>query len=201
MNAEMAKSLVKFQSLMGNLRKESVNPHYRNTYLNLSSLLAGIRQPLCESDLFLSQSFKLVDGATYLTTQLVHISGEYIESEMMISPDKPNIQGMGSAITYMRRYSIECITGVTGDDSTDDDGNAAVTGGYNPAMKPQNKNPDVANLRQPTDKMRKYYYYLLNRFYNEVIPEPILTEAKGFNYRSMSEAISELKGELGLLDE
>ena len=59
-----------------------------------------------------------------LKTTILHVeSGESLDSTAPLMLDKQTAQGLGSAITYMRRYSILAILGLVAD--VDDDGNAA----------------------------------------------------------------------------
>lgn len=61
------------------------------------------------------------DGKDYfLETLLVHSSGEKITSHIKLLVDKNNMQGLGSAITYAKRYAWSAIAGIVSDD--DDDG-------------------------------------------------------------------------------
>jgi hypothetical protein len=62
------------------------------------------------------------DGTMSLTTVLSHSSGEWISKEMSLPVTKPDAQGAGSALTYMRRYALAAVVGVV---QADDDGNAA----------------------------------------------------------------------------
>ena len=57
-----------------------------------------------------------------LTTIISHKSGEFISQEMSVPVTKPDAQGAGSALTYMRRYALAAVVGVV---QADDDGNAA----------------------------------------------------------------------------
>jgi hypothetical protein len=52
---------------------------------------------------------------------LLHSSGQYIDANYALPAQKNDVQGFGSAITYMKRYAL---TGV-GVAPEDDDGNAA----------------------------------------------------------------------------
>jgi hypothetical protein len=62
------------------------------------------------------------DGHHFLFTRLVHVSGQWIESLCPI-PAAGDMQKMGSAITYARRYSLSAICGIAADE--DDDANAS----------------------------------------------------------------------------
>jgi len=50
----------------------------------------------------------------------VHASGQWIKSYMPVIQAKADIQSLGSALTYCRRYSLSAICGISTDD--DDDG-------------------------------------------------------------------------------
>jgi hypothetical protein len=66
---------------------------------------------------------KVQDGVTILVTRLIHESGEFIESEMIL-PSHPEPQKFGSLITYYKRYQLQALLGVNTEE--DDDGNSAV---------------------------------------------------------------------------
>jgi hypothetical protein len=55
-------------------------------------------------------------------TVLMHSSGEWMSSVAAAPLSKPDAQGVGSAITYLRRYSLAAIAGIA---QEDDDGQAA----------------------------------------------------------------------------
>ena len=56
-----------------------------------------------------------------VTTLLMHISGQWVRSVVGVVPAKTDAQGLGSVITYLRRYSLSGIAGIA---QIDDDGNA-----------------------------------------------------------------------------
>ena len=56
---------------------------------------------------------------------LLHSSGEFISEVVTTRSQKDDPQGLGSALTYLRRYSLAAVVGVTA--TEDDDGNAAST--------------------------------------------------------------------------
>lgn len=122
---ELAKALAKAQGAIEPATKSSENPHFRSKYADLSSVWAACRKPLTDNGLSVVQM--PVDaptpGCVALTTLLLHISGEYISSTVSAPLTKQDAQGIGSALTYLRRYALSAIIGVVADD--DDDGNAA----------------------------------------------------------------------------
>jgi hypothetical protein len=122
---ELAKALAKAQGQISPALKDSENPHFRSKYADLSSVWAACRKPLTDNGLSVVQM--PVDaptpGSVALTTLLLHTSGEYISSTVSAPLTKQDAQGIGSALTYLRRYALSAIIGVVADD--DDDGNAA----------------------------------------------------------------------------
>ncbi|EGQ4323917.1 single-stranded DNA-binding protein, partial [Staphylococcus pseudintermedius] len=76
------------------------------------------------------------DGRVGVATMLMHESGEYIEYDpVFMNAEKNTPQGAGSLISYLKRYSLSAIFGITSDQ--DDDGNAA--SGKNNSPKQQNR--------------------------------------------------------------
>src|SRR5699024_555817 len=64
------------------------------------------------------------NGRVGVATLLTHESGEYIEFDpVFMKADKETAQGAGALITYLKRYTLSAIFGITSDQ--DDDGNSA----------------------------------------------------------------------------
>jgi len=95
---------------------------------------------LLENGIIVIQSI----GNSSLTTRLQHVSGEFIESEIELLVDKNNMQGLGSAITYARRYSLAAMLNIS---QADDDGNKASENPpqQKPVPKPEYKKPVSTN--------------------------------------------------------
>lgn len=115
-----------FLSLQKALRpaiKDSNNPAFRSKYADLNAVWDAIRGPLHENGFFVIQATDFDGEHTWLSTTIQHVGGESRSCRFPLRPTKPDMQGMGSAISYARRYSISAMLGVIADD--DDDGNAA----------------------------------------------------------------------------
>jgi hypothetical protein len=122
--AELAKALNAFQGKMKAVKKDAVNPFFKSHYATLDAIWETIREPLLSNGLSLTQTLgQSSDGKTLLDTTLLHISGEWIAGSMLINPVKDDPQGLGSAISYARRYSLCAMLGVVADE--DDDANIA----------------------------------------------------------------------------
>jgi hypothetical protein len=120
---EIAAALAKAQAEMKNPPKDASNPHYGSKYADLASVRDAVVPVLARHGLSVAQLPCDVDGNPALVTILFHVSGQRIEQVVRLRVDKPTAQGLGSALTYYRRYSLQSLAGVVGDD--DDDGNAA----------------------------------------------------------------------------
>lgn len=116
----LSKALANFQKECGKIIKDGNNPFFKSKYASLPHILDMIREPLEKSGLCFTQ----FPTDTGLTTLIIHSeTGEYLESTCTIYLAKNDSQAYGSAITYMRRYSLVSALGLNVDE--DDDGNAA----------------------------------------------------------------------------
>ena len=121
---KIADALVKAQSAMKPAIKDSRNPHFNSRYADLASVWDAIREPLTSNGLSVIQMVGSNElEKTTLTTRVTHVSGEWMESTWQIPVGKQDPQGLGSAISYARRYALASAIGVVQDD---DDGNAAM---------------------------------------------------------------------------
>jgi hypothetical protein len=107
--------------------KDATNPHLRNQYATLESVIDACKEPLLEASIIIMQPA----SKTGVITRLQHVSGEFIETEMELLLTKQDMQGLGSAITYARRYALASLMNIS---QTDDDGQLASMKGK--AVKP-----------------------------------------------------------------
>ena len=101
--------------------KDSANPFFKSNYADLASVFTACREALAGAKVAVYQMAETVGDLVQVTTRLAH-DGEWIESSLSVKPSKSDAQGIGSTITYLRRYSLSAMVGVAQDD---DDGNAA----------------------------------------------------------------------------
>lgn len=120
--AELVKALVAAQAVMGAAAKDKLNPHFGSKYADLGSCLDACRKPLTDNGLAIMQPPSAIGASVTVSTVLMHISGEWISSDMTITAEKATAQGLGSALSYARRYSLSSMIGLGAED---DDGNAA----------------------------------------------------------------------------
>jgi len=121
--AKLATALSIVQGKLTHAKKDSANPFFKSKYADLESVWDACRSLLAENGLAVMQfPGEFVDGTMSLNTILTHSSGEYMSYLMSVPVTKPDAQGAGSALTYMRRYALAAVVGVV---QADDDGNAA----------------------------------------------------------------------------
>lgn len=125
-------ALSKVQAQLRPAKENSKNPFFKSSYADLGSVWDSVRKLLADNELSIIQMPTDVGG---LTTILSHSSGEFISSTMYI-PSKEDAHGVGSAISYARRYALASFVGVV---TGDDDGNGAVKGNTTTTRKPASK--------------------------------------------------------------
>ena len=122
--AELSSALNKAQSEMSGAKKTAKNPFFKSNYANLEEVIHCIKEPFADNGLSFMQFPITSDGFAGVETIILHSSGEWVSNEFMLKCSKNDPQGMGSAITYARRYGLQSACGIP---SEDDDGNAATS--------------------------------------------------------------------------
>lgn len=149
---ELATALSKAQGQMGAAYKDATNPHLRNTYATLSSIIETARGPLSANGLSFVQLLGQSEGIMVLETVLMHLSGQWLSSEIPVNAAAANkgvneAQALGSALTYYKRYALAAMLGVSVADE-DDDGNSAGPAKKQPA-KQEDQQPKQEQLTSP----------------------------------------------------
>ena len=128
--SKIAEALAKAQ---GNIEGAIANSkgHYNHSYADLHSVIESCRKHLSHEGIAFVLGFTydttliLVDKLHLIVTGgLYHKSGQWIKSQILLPLDKKDLQGMGSASTYGRRYLLSALVGVA---QFDDDGQSAIT--------------------------------------------------------------------------
>jgi len=122
----IAAALVQLQSEIEGVTKTASNSHFKSKYADLPTVIAALREPLARNNLCVLQSPHKVDGGVEVETMVLHKSGEWISDVCYIPINKWDAHGMGSGISYGRRYGLMAIFCIG---TEDDDGNAAVEKG------------------------------------------------------------------------
>ncbi|MGE3466338.1 MAG: ERF family protein [Pyrinomonadaceae bacterium] len=121
---DLAKALAQVQASLVPAKRDSTNPYFNSTYADLSSVWESCRETLAKNGLCVIQGNSVGAEKTLIVeTILIHESGQWVQSELCLPLSKADPQGVGSAMTYGRRYGLAAIVGIVAD--ADDDGNAA----------------------------------------------------------------------------
>jgi len=120
---DLAAALAKAQGAITDALRDSENPFFKSKYADLASVWEACRKPLSANGLSVLQAVSSENGEYALETVLLHSSGQFMGNTIKLMLKDATMQGIGSAITYARRYQLAAFVGVAPDD--DDDGNAA----------------------------------------------------------------------------
>lgn len=147
---EIIKSLLKVQNEIKNPPNTAVNPFHKNKYAPLSDVLNLVRPLLTKNDIVLIQDTGASgEDKIYVQTKLLHSSGEIMLSDKLIlKPDRQSPQGIGSAITYGRRYQLSTLLGIASED--DNDGNGKET--TKSKEKGKGTSRQVKDVKKPATK-------------------------------------------------
>jgi len=148
---EFAAALAKAQGQMTTAKLNCTNPFFKNKYADLASIINTVRKPFSDNGISFIQLPESVKEYIGLTTIMMHSSGQWVKSRFLLKPTKTDPQGAGSALTYLKRYSLSSMSGVAAD--ADDDGNEA-SKEHAQAKDKYSKKPPPAK-KQPTAKPKK----------------------------------------------
>lgn len=136
----ISEAMAKFQGEVTQPKKDKTNPFFKSKYVPLENVVEVITDEAPKHGLSFFQSpCNDEHGRIGISTLVTHQSGEFIEFEpLFMKAEKNNAQGSGALITYLRRYTLSSIFGITSDE--DDDGNAT--------SAPTRQTPQLANEQQ-----------------------------------------------------
>lgn len=162
---EISKALAAFQLAVEQPEKSAVNPHFKSNYVTLDSVVDTINKLAPKHGLTYTQMAVTDETGAGVITMIMHSSGEYIEFPPFILPvDRKSAQGVGSSITYARRYSLSAAFGIASD--VDDDGNhaTATQNSRNSSVNGSNSNAKPSGNGKVSDKQMK----MINTKINEL---------------------------------
>lgn len=188
---ELSKALAKFQEEVKQPLKDKNNPFFKSKYVPLENVVEAITDVAPKNGLsFVQWALNDENGRVGVATMLMHESGEWIEFDAVhMKADKETAQGAGALITYLKRYSLSAVFGITSDQ--DDDGNGA---SGNKAPKPATS-AEIGNLKKEIIAFSK----LMTEQGKDVKPEQVeqtlnITDYTKLNSQDVKEAINKLKG-------
>jgi hypothetical protein len=147
---ELAAALAKAQGEVGTVTKDSANPFFKSNYASLAAVWEATRPILSKYQLSVVQMPSHDEAGYYVETQLMHSSGQWIRSRTYMKPVKDDPQGIGSLISYARRYALQAVTMICPDD---DDGEVAM--GRTAPQKPVEAPKPAPKVETPKVKVAK----------------------------------------------
>ncbi|MBD5418351.1 MAG: ERF family protein [Desulfovibrio sp.] len=150
---ELAKALLNVQRQLQPASKDATNPFTKSKYATLNSVMAASRDVLLENGIWLCQYPVPVEteGCIGLATKLTHVeSGQWQSSLAVVPLPKADPQGMGSALTYARRYALTAMLGMV---TEDDDGEAA-SGRKGSSSRQPSPRRQAGNRQEPASAHR-----------------------------------------------
>lgn len=145
---EIGTALARAQAVLVGAVKDSINPHFRNKYADLSSCWDACRKALTSNGIAVVQMPERDVIGYYVETLLTHSSGEWIASKCYIHLTKDDPQGLGSAITYARRYGLSAMVGICPEDDDAESATRSTTVIPRPVQTP-------APVRNPVTGLKK----------------------------------------------
>ena len=189
--AELSKALAKFQANVKQPMKDKNNPFFKSKYVPLENVVEAITQEAPKHGLsFVPWALNDESGRVGVATMLMHESGEFIEFDAVhMKADKETAQGAGALISYLKRYSLSAVFGITSDQ--DDDGNSA---SGNKVAKSATQ-AEIGNLKKEIIAFSK----LMTEQGKDVKPEQVeqtlnITDYTKLNSQDVKAAVNKLKG-------
>ncbi len=146
------KKLLDFQKLGISIRKDKRNPHFKNDYASLNEVLDKVKEELNKlgvvivqrpgTDYYINEKNDYAKSSivTGLYTELIDTEDESKVESFTPFINTPDMQKLGGAITYARRYALVSMLALEDEDT---DGNDAVGHVKDKTITPANNNFEI----------------------------------------------------------
>ena len=162
---ELAAAISMAQGEIENASKNSANPHFKSKYADLAEVINCIRPVFSKHGLSVTQFPSYEGGVVSVETVIAHKSGQWMSGTISAPVSKQDAQGVGSATTYCRRYSLAAVACLA---QEDDDAENAI--GMNTKASPAKSITDsqIADLtalmeQVGSDSSKFCAYFKINR--------------------------------------
>lgn len=129
-----------------NPKKDAQNPHLKNRFASLGAVLEEMRA--CG---FTPIQLPVVCDTSAGVFTTLWYENQYISWPFLLPLQKNDAQGVGSAVSYARRYSLQTILQLVGED---DDGEAAVGRTPHPAVTKVTSEKQAETEHTVEDKLK-----------------------------------------------
>lgn len=117
------KDFMEGQSSLETAIKNSSNPFLKNKYADIQEILDKVKSAFHENNYIIVQEGGADENGEFIDTKLIHTSGNFFNCKIYLQYKKGDMQSLGGAITYARRYGLLSVTGIPVED---DDGTSAI---------------------------------------------------------------------------
>lgn len=118
---EFAKDFIELQAELITLPKDKKG--YGYNYTDLDTIISYVRPLLKKHNFAFTQCLQALEGKNGIMTMLIHSSGETLSGFCLLpevdGKGMNNAQKLGASITYMKRYGLAAILGISTDEDTD----------------------------------------------------------------------------------
>lgn len=129
----LPEKLLSIQRKISKIKKSSTNPHFRSKYADLNEVLDVCKEALNEEGLVIAQSPGKDSFGQYVETSIINPGdAQVLSGKVYFSGAEDNMQKVGAAITYARRFGLISLLAL---ESEDDDGETAVGRGQEAPRK------------------------------------------------------------------
>lgn len=141
--------LAKAMNDLGAVKKSADNPFFRSKYADLNSHIEVAENALGKQGLILLQPVDRDERGSFVESIIMDPeSSQFVSSRMDLVLAKADMQQMGSAVTYARRYTLGALLSMQ---SEDDDANLA-SGKVTKASGTVTSIPQTTTKRSPFRK-------------------------------------------------
>ena len=140
-NAALFAAIAQAQGEVENATKSATNPHFKSRYADLAEVLNTVRPTFARHGLAIVQSVSTEQQLVTVATTIAHKEGGFVTSSLSCPAPTSKVQDLGSIVTYLRRYSLSAMAGIS---QEDDDGNAASQRPAKASTEPQKPSPTQA---------------------------------------------------------
>ena len=134
MSTDHIKALSKVQKDLKHAKKDDKGAFGK--YADLATVYEVIRKPLVDNGFSYIHSLTTQeDGTHFVDTLLMHETGGTFKTSLPLIINKRDMQGLGSAITYAKRYGISMIVGLASEEDDEGKGAGTAKGNVNTSTK------------------------------------------------------------------
>ena len=138
----LAQAMLDFRVNVDSVTKDSTNPFFNSGYTSYNAVRETINPTLDMLGIVVIQAPMILEGIDVLNTKvyMAHNPSDFICSNIRLLMPKGDMQQLGSAISYAKRYSLVSLFGLA---MEDDDGNKASEHPSIPTWENANQRNDI----------------------------------------------------------